>query len=247
MKKIFMSKAMRDFSIKWRLLWSLLVLPICSSLMSILGLNTKIVVKPEAVKTFLQALKQNARQTLAEPGCLQVVIGRQVDPPADNIIYVHDQFKNEATYKQHENMPHFVDLQKEIGPLLESPPTQKKFLCPHKPIERKPCTAFVLDVESIVKSEFVDEYDELIKSHSANSRMEPACLQFDWGKSVVDDEGQITYYFHEMYTDRAGFDSHTQTAHFQRFVEFNNVKKPYVTPQSIWFYETIDFTDDGSE
>mmetsp|Transcript_15079 Transcript_15079/g.28584 ORF Transcript_15079/g.28584 Transcript_15079/m.28584 type:complete len:240 (-) Transcript_15079:68-787(-) len=239
---------MRSFSIKRRLLWSLLILPTCSSLMSIFGLNTKVVVKPEAVKTFLQALKRNARQTLAEPGCLQFVIGRQVDPPADNIFCIHDQFKDKAAYEKHETMPDFQDFLKEVGPLLESPPTQKTFLCTHEPLERKPCSAFVLDVESIVKSELENEYDELIKSHSANSRLEPACLQFDWGKSVVDDEGQTTYYFHEEYTDRAGFDAHTQTAHFERFVNFNNSKEPYVTPQTIWFYETIDYyADEGSE
>ena len=215
--------------------------------MPVLGLNTKVVVKPEAVKTFAQALQRNARQTLSEAGCLQFVIGRQVNPPVDNVFYVHDQFKDETAYEEHEALPHFQGFLKEVGPLLESPPIVNKFLCPHDPVERKPCSGFVLDVESVVNSEFVDEYDELIKSHSANSRLEPACLQFDWGKSVVNEQGQTTYYFHEMYTDRAGFDAHEQTDHFKRFIHFNKTKEPYVTPQLISFYETIDFADDGSE
>lgn len=233
--------------IKLCILLVLFILRTCSSLMSIVGLNTKAIVKSEAVTAFLQALKRNARQTLAEPGCLQFVIGRQADPLADNVFYIHDQFKDMDAYEQHQAMPHFQGFLKEVEPLLEAPPAVKKFLCPHDPVERKPCSSFVLDVESIVKLELVDEYDELIKSHSANSRLEPACLQFDWGKSVVDDAGQQTYYFHEEYTDRAGFEAHKKTAHFERFVEFNNVRDPYVTPQSISFYETIEYTTDDSE
>lgn len=215
-----------------------------STSMAVVGLSTRAVTKPEASKPFLEALQRCARLTKAEPGCLQFVLGRRADPPADNIFYVHDQFRNAAAYEEHNKTPHFREFLETIKPFLDesSPPVSVQYLCPHDPVERQPPSGYYcLNVESIVKPDFVAEYDKLIISHAANSLKEPACVQFDWGKAEPNEKGHVCYYFHEEYVDKAGFEAHMVTPHFKRFVEFNESKQPYVVPQTVDFFEILDY------
>ena len=215
--------------------------PVFGLSMSVVGLSTKVVVKPQSVAAFLQASMQRVRLTLAEPGCLQSVIGRQADPPAENIFYVHEQFRDTDAYDKHVQTAHFQDFAKQTESLLQEPIVSGRYLCPHDPVKQQPSAGnYCLNVESIVKPELVEDYDALIISHSSNSRNEPACVQFDWGKAEPNEQGHVSYYFHEEYTDRAGFEAHTVTPHFKRFVEFNEAKLPYVIPQIVDFFEIID-------
>ena len=212
--------------------------------MSIVGLSSKVVVKPDFVAPFLQAFKRYARLTRTEPDCLQFVIGRQVDPVAENVFFSHNQFRDAAALETHEKTSHFLEFREQTQAYLDEslPGVTSLYKCPHEPVERQPTSGYCLNVESIVKPELVEDYDQLIISHSANSRKEPACIQFDWGKAEPNEEGQVSFFFHEEYIDRAGFEAHTVTPHFERFVKFNESKLPYVIPQIVDFFEIIDYT-----
>lgn len=203
--------------------------------------HAKFVVKPGAAMSFLKAFQSKARTIVAEPDCLQFVIGRQVDPEADSVYFLHNQFRTSEAFEMHSR-----DILDFTDPMLSEPVQLQRYECPHEPVRRLPTSGYCLNVESIVKPEYEKEYDELIKSHSANSRMEPACVQFDWGKAPPNEEGHVGYYFHEEYTSRAGFEAHIVTPHFKRFVEFNESKDPYVTPQVVDFFEIIDLSDNIS-
>ena len=77
---------------------------------------------------------------------------------------------------------------------------------------------------------------ELMKSHQQNSQVEELCLQFHWG---VSPDTPKSFYMHEEYANRKGFDEHAGSNHFARFMKFNEEKQPYIKPQVVGFYETI--------
>ena len=214
----------------------------------VVALNTKVCVHPNRVKSFLTAMKQNARQTLAEPGCLQFVLGQQADPASETVFLVHDQFRDETALETHNAMPYFQEFLAITKPMLSAPPQIKKYYCTHEPIERNPTSGFCLNVESLVKPELADEYEELVRRHSALSQAEANCLQFDWGKAAVDeDTDYVAFYFHEAYVDRTSFEFHMVTPHVDRFIDFNMAKEPYVTPQVADFFEIIDYSDEDAD
>jgi len=214
---------------------------------AILALNTKCIVKGEFLLDFQKALCSNAVQTLEEPGCLQIVVGKDANLPDKNVFYVHDQFVDLQAYQEHEGLPHFRDFLERVRPMLEAPPVSNKLLL-HKDdnngdstassaIQKpSPPTTYCLNVESVIKPHLRDDFVQLLTNHAIHSRSEPACLQFDWGESL---DAPNSFYMHEEYTDLAGFQAHTVSPHFARFVKFNKEQEPYEIPQVVDFYETI--------
>lgn len=201
----------------------------------VLAKNVQVDVKPDRVDEFL-ALIQNVRdRTMAtESGALQYVIGRDVNNP--NVIHLHEQYKTLDDSAHHENTEHYQELMAFAATdPLSTPLVLEKYSCAHAPVVIPSRPAFCLNVESCIKPEFRDEFLTLMKSHQAKSQAEPACLQFDWGESI---DTPNSFYIHEQYKDKSGFDAHESSPHFAKFGEFN-AKDPYSKPQVVSFYNTI--------
>ena len=80
-----------------------------------------------------------------------------------------------------------------------------------------------------------------MKSHQANSKQEPLCLQFDWGISAHDPN---RIYMHEEYAGaddgKEGLTAHANSAHFARFAKFVEEKDPFNKPQVVQFYKNLE-------
>ena len=74
---------------------------------------------------------------------------------------------------------------------------------------------FVVTVTFVIKSENLDDFMAAMIRQAHNSlTREQGCLQFD----VLTDGGKPDQVFlYELYTDRAAFDRHLASAHFQVF------------------------------
>ena len=207
----------------------------------VVALNVKVVVKPEHRGEFLKLIKTDAQQSrTVEPGCLQFMAGKDVDD--DNIFYLHEQYENQAALDFHNGTPHLQDVLKFVtdkDPLVE-PIVINTYKCQHVPqkIDNSQFESYCLNVESCVKPELRDEFLELMTSHQLKSQAEQACLQFDWG---VSNDDPNTFYIHEEYENKDGFDAHEQSTHFAKFIKFNDEKKPYTQPQVVQFYTNLKY------
>jgi autoinducer 2-degrading protein len=74
---------------------------------------------------------------------------------------------------------------------------------------------FAVTVIFVVKEEYVEEFETVMKSQAINSlTREPGCQQFDVCFDCTDRRRVFLY---ELYTDRAAFDEHLKTEHFLDF------------------------------
>jgi (4S)-4-hydroxy-5-phosphonooxypentane-2,3-dione isomerase len=75
--------------------------------------------------------------------------------------------------------------------------------------------AFAITVEFRVKPGMLDEFRPLMDENArASMREEPGCRRFD----VLQPLGQPDVVFlYEIYDDRAAFEAHVRSPHFQRF------------------------------
>ena len=76
---------------------------------------------------------------------------------------------------------------------------------------RKTRTAtFCLNVALYVKEERRDEFLECIKNNEAGTMgTEPGALEYSWGESTSEPN---TFFFHEKYKDKEGFEAHTKVS-----------------------------------
>lgn len=210
-----------------------------SSSSKVMALNVKFVVKEECRNDFIQAIQADQRDTLAnEPNVLQFVVGQCIDNK--NLFCLHEQYKSATDLDYHESTQHFKTFQQyctESNPFVEEP-VVNKYLCSHTPkvISSRLTGTFCLNVESCIKAEVRDEFITLMTQHQKDSLAEVECLQFDWGESCIDSN---TFYIHEEYTNKQGYDAHETTSHFDRFIKFNTEKKPYSKPQVVNFYTIL--------
>ena len=238
--RIILSFSLFSFAI------SLSMAPVASK--AIIALNTRMIVKREFITDFQKAVCSTVVQTLAKPGCTQVVVGTDAPPDGSHgnnaVFYMHNQYENLKAYQEHGQLQGF--LQK-VGSMLEAEqPLSNRFLLQTN--ERGPVSLptntgsdssggrYCLNVESCVKPEIRDDFVQLLTNHAIKSHKEPACLQFDWGESI---DAANSFYMHEEYTDLDGFKAHKASAHFAKFIKFNEDKQPYTQPQEVGFYETI--------
>ena len=74
---------------------------------------------------------------------------------------------------------------------------------------------FAVTVTLRIDPPFWDRFCPLIEQNAKASRnTEPGCLQFDVCTSPAQPQ---TVFLYELYTDRAAFDAHMETTHFQEF------------------------------
>ncbi len=90
--------------------------------------------------------------------------------------------------------------------------------------------SFALAVTFTVKQSQFERFVELVRANAAASlRVEPGCLRFD--VLVPRNETPPTRVFlYEIYRDRAAFEAHVASAHFQ---EFDRASGPLVVSKSV--------------
>lgn len=76
---------------------------------------------------------------------------------------------------------------------------------------------FVVIAEFAVGPEQKQEFlDVCVYDHERSTADEPGCRQFD---VIVSDEAADAVILYEVYDDRAAFDAHMKTPHFEVFME----------------------------
>jgi quinol monooxygenase YgiN len=89
-----------------------------------------------------------------------------------------------------------------------------------------------------VKEERREEFLRCIAANQAGTlSTEPNCVQFAWGE---DETTRNTFYFHEQYKNKEGFNEHKRTAHFadwEKFASSDAFTQPLVVS---FFYVAFD-------
>lgn len=91
---------------------------------------------------------------------------------------------------------------------------------------------FIVTVEFEVNAEHVAEFRHAMNKQASDSlNEEPACQQFDVCFSPNND---AICFLYEQYDDRAAFDAHLQSNHFQNF---DRVVAPWVIRKDVKFWK----------
>jgi (4S)-4-hydroxy-5-phosphonooxypentane-2,3-dione isomerase len=91
---------------------------------------------------------------------------------------------------------------------------------------------YVITVALEIRNEHVSAFREAINENATVSLAnEPECHQFD---VCVDDASPSNVFLYELYTDRAAFDHHLASDHFQRF---NQLVSPWLLSKQVRAYE----------
>jgi quinol monooxygenase YgiN len=219
------------------------------------ALNVKVHLKADRRQEFLAVITHDARQTVAtEPGALQFTLGEEeeeyttTDTSSSNVFYFHEQYATLDDFTHHTTTPHFADWQAfcDSEPFVTPPVVNKYHLCsgPDEaaaaaaaapvPIDR---VAYCLNVELCIQPEVREEFLRVIRNNQNGSRnptLEPHCLQYDFGESV---ERPNSFYFHEQYMGKEGFQAHTVAPHFVAWEAFA-ATEPFTKPPVVSFYTT---------
>jgi quinol monooxygenase YgiN len=87
---------------------------------------------------------------------------------------------------------------------------------------------YVVLVNLVVKTEHLSKFEKaILKNATTSAREEKSCKRFDVCQSESNPAEWILY---EVYTDRAAFDEHHQTAHF---LEWNQVSQEFVVSKKV--------------
>jgi (4S)-4-hydroxy-5-phosphonooxypentane-2,3-dione isomerase len=87
---------------------------------------------------------------------------------------------------------------------------------------------FVVIVEFVIKAKFVKQFQKALLLQAHNSLIsEPACHRFDVSRDLQ--HGNF-FFLYEIYTDKAAFEKHLYSHHFE---EFNAIIKEWVERKSI--------------
>ena len=93
---------------------------------------------------------------------------------------------------------------------------------------------FVVTVTFVIKQENLEEFMPAMTRQAHNSlTREQGCLQFD----VCQDQDKLERIFlYEVYTDRAAFDAHLETAHF---LDFDKTVGPWTESKEAEQWERV--------
>src|SRR4051794_31019890 len=80
---------------------------------------------------------------------------------------------------------------------------------------RRGAVAYVVAAMWRAKEGKADDLVQVIAAMTPLSRQEPACIPYEPHRSVQDPR---LFFLYEVYADEAGYQSHRNTAHFQRYV-----------------------------
>jgi autoinducer 2-degrading protein len=76
-------------------------------------------VKPEKVNDFIQASKDNAGNTLNEPGNLRFDVLQAVDEPAKFFLY--EVYRSEEDFKSHQQTEHYLRWRETVADMMAQP------------------------------------------------------------------------------------------------------------------------------
>jgi quinol monooxygenase YgiN len=94
---------------------------------------------------------------------------------------------------------------------------------------------YVVTVSFLVDAKHAANFREQILENARVSRgAEPGCLQFD---VCTDPMHKDRIFLYEVYADRAAFDAHLLTAHYQ---SFEKIAGPWITAKDVRTYERMD-------
>ena len=95
---------------------------------------------------------------------------------------------------------------------------------------------FCVNVNLYIKPERKDEFLSVIKKNQLGTLTnEPLAIQYTWGQSVDDPN---TFYFHEQYHGKEGFEAHQKSSHFAVWAEFTKTS-PFSKPPVVTLWEEI--------
>ncbi len=206
------------------------------------AVNLRFSVKSERRGDFISLIKENQRKTLElEPASLQYVVGEDADTP--NTFYIHEQFIGAEGFDAHRDMPHAADwgLFKSTDPFVKGgEPVIEFYFGDHEPEKTPIRSAYCVHVELFVKSEFREEFLEVIRNNQRGSNEEePLCLQYVYGESTAEPNKFI---FHEEYAGaddgKEGFEAHTTAPHFKIWEEFVE-KDPFTKEPIVKFFKSL--------
>ena len=93
---------------------------------------------------------------------------------------------------------------------------------------------YVVTVTFTVLVDHLDEFRAaMVEQARASLEGEPGCHQFDVG---VDPAKPTVIFLYELYTDKAAFEAHLETAHFKAF---DAEVAPWVTSKTVQAYERV--------
>jgi quinol monooxygenase YgiN len=94
--------------------------------------------------------------------------------------------------------------------------------------------AFVIIVDFQLKPGARDAFRRLIDENATiSARSEPGCQRFDVLEPVGQSDRVVLY---EIYDNRAAFDAHCKSAHFDAF---NTASTPYVRDKNVIEYDLV--------
>lgn len=207
-----------------------------------IALNVKFVlVNPERdYDNILNALKIDQHGTNTNEG-LQFFIGKDVNAP-NTILYTHEQYSTLNELNTHNTSKHVHDIFEMVGNDANKNEIFQEVIiqehqCTHEPMKilydnskDDSLSYYCLNIESNIKSEYREEFIQLMTLHQQHSKNEIGCIQFDWGISSIDPN---TFYQHQQFKSYNDLQFHETTEHFHKFMKFNKQKDPYTKPQTV--------------
>jgi len=98
---------------------------------------------------------------------------------------------------------------------------------------------FVVVVFFEAKPAHVAEFEEAISINAkASVDNEPGCRQFDVSRSPDND---ASFFLYEIYDDKAAFDAHVASEHFQHF---DRMSAPWTADKKVMTFETTSLNRD---
>jgi (4S)-4-hydroxy-5-phosphonooxypentane-2,3-dione isomerase len=76
-------------------------------------------IKPEFVDAFLEATKENSRNSVQESGCVQFDVLQQKDDPTRFVL--HEVYQSVIDLDTHRTMPHFFTWRDTVSEMLAEP------------------------------------------------------------------------------------------------------------------------------
>ncbi|NLU73402.1 antibiotic biosynthesis monooxygenase [Streptomyces sp. HNM0575] len=80
-----------------------------------------------------------------------------------------------------------------------------------------------------------EDVAQALRPHISVTRQEPGCLSFTVNRSVDDPDEFVLY---ELYRDRAAFDAHVASPHYQRYVV--DQVRPLLEKREVSFYTPVE-------
>jgi quinol monooxygenase YgiN len=82
-------------------------------------------VKPECVAAFIAATRENARQSVREPGIARFDVAQQADDPTRFVLV--EAYRNPEAPAAHKETAHYATWRDTVAPMMASPRTSVKF------------------------------------------------------------------------------------------------------------------------